>query len=59
MWRYKLVRMNLSGWEESQVKACETRLNELGSEGWEAVALIELADGWGMLFKMAHEVASF
>jgi hypothetical protein len=51
--------MNLSGWEESQVKACETRLNELGSEGWEAVALIELADGWGMLFKMVHEVASF
>jgi hypothetical protein len=59
MWRYKLVRMNLSGWEESQVKACENRLNELGSEGWEAVALIELADGWGMLFKMVHEVATF
>jgi hypothetical protein len=51
--------MNLSDWEESQVKACETRLNELGSEGWEAVARIELAGGWGMLFKMAHEVASF
>ena len=59
MWRYKVVPMNLSGWEESQVKACETRLNELGSGGWEAVALIELADGWGILFKMAHEVASF
>jgi hypothetical protein len=59
MWRYKLVRMDLSGWEESQIKASEARLNDLGAEGWEAVAVIEQAGGCGVLFKMAHEVASF
>jgi hypothetical protein len=59
MWRYKLVRMDLSGWEESQLKASEARLNDLGGEGWEAVAVIEQGGGWGVLFKMAHEVASF
>jgi hypothetical protein len=59
MWRYRLVRMDLSGWEESQIKACEARLNDLGGEGWEAVAVIQQKDGLGVLFKMPHEVASF
>jgi len=59
MWRYKLLRMSLAGWEDSQVKACEARLNDLGGEGWEAVAVIEQKDGLGVLLKMAHEVASF
>lgn len=59
MWRYRLVRMDLSGWEESQIKACEARLNDLGGEGWEAVAVIEQNDWLGVLFKMPHEVASF
>jgi hypothetical protein len=51
--------MSLAGWEDSQVKACEARLNDLGGEGWEAVAVIEQKDGLGVLLKMAHEVASF
>ncbi len=59
MWRYKLVRMDLPGWEPSQVSACEVRLNELGAEGWEAIAVIEQAGGWGVLFKMPHEVPAF
>ncbi len=59
MWRYKLVRMDLPGWEQSQIRACEVRLNELGGEGWEAIAVIQQPDGWGVLFKMPHEVAAF
>ena len=59
MWRYKLVRMNVSGWEQSQVRACEAQLNELGGQGWEAVAVIQQGDVWGVLLKMSHEVASF
>lgn len=59
MWRYKLVRMDLPGWEPSHVRACEVQLNELGGEGWEAVAVIEQAGGWGVLFKMPHEIPAF
>jgi hypothetical protein len=59
MWRYKLVRMDLPGWEQSQIAACEARLNELGGQGWEAIAVIEQDDGWGVLFKMPQEVPSF
>jgi hypothetical protein len=59
MWRYKLVLMNLPGREQSQIDACEGRLNELGGEGWEAVAVVGQGDGWWVLFKMPHEVASF
>jgi hypothetical protein len=59
MWRYKLVRMDLLGWEQSQMTAWEVRLNELGGEGWEAIAVVEQAGGWGVLFKMPHEVAAF
>jgi hypothetical protein len=41
------------------MRACEALLNDLGEEGWEVVAVIEQKDGWGVLFKMTHEVASF
>ncbi len=59
MWRYKLVRMDLPGWQQAEITACEARLNELGGEGWEALAVIERADGWLALFKMPHEVGTF
>jgi hypothetical protein len=59
MWRYKLVRMAPPGHEPSQIEDREARLNELGGEGWEAVAMIERADGWWLLFKMPHEVGTF
>jgi hypothetical protein len=59
MWRYKLVPLDLPGREESRIKACEAKLNELGGEGWEAVAAIAQADGWYVLFKMPHEVGTF
>lgn len=59
MWRYKLVHTDLPGREPSEIGACEAQLNELGGEGWEVVAVIGRADGWWMLFKMPHEVASF
>jgi hypothetical protein len=59
MWRYKLVRVDFPGWERSQVSACEAQLNELGSEGWEVVAVVPQGDRWCMLLKMRHEVASF
>ena len=59
MWRYKLVPMDPVGREESQIRTWETRLNELGGEGWEAVAVIQQTDGWYVLFKMPHEVGTF
>jgi len=59
MWRYKLIRMDLSGLEESQLRGCEARLNDLGGEGWEVVAVFEKKDGLGVLLKMPHEVATF
>ena len=36
MWRYKLVPMGRP--RESQIEAWEAKLDELGGEGWEAVA---------------------
>jgi hypothetical protein len=59
MWRYKLVPMGLPPREESRIKAWEAKLNELGGEGWEAVAVIEQADGWCVLLKMPHEVGTY
>jgi hypothetical protein len=59
MWRYKLVPMGPPGRQESQIKAWEAKLNELGGEGWEAIAVIEQTDGWCVLLKMAHEVGTF
>jgi hypothetical protein len=51
--------MALPGREESQIKAWEATLNELGREGWEAVAVVPQSDGWCVLLKMAHEVGTF
>lgn len=59
MWRYKLVAMGLQGRQESQIKAWEAKLNELGGKGWEAVAVIDQTDGWCVLLKMPHEVSTF
>jgi hypothetical protein len=59
MWRYKLVPMGPPGRQDVQIKAWETKLNELGGEGWEAVAVIEQPDGWCVLLKMPHEVGAF
>jgi hypothetical protein len=59
MWRYKAVCVSPPGRESSQIKALEAQLNELGAEGWEAVAVIPQADGWCVLFKMPYAVASF
>jgi hypothetical protein len=59
MWRYKLVPMRFPGWEESQIKAWEAKLNELGGEGWEAVAVVAQTDGWYVLLKMPHEVGTY
>lgn len=58
MWRYKLVRIDLPD-REAEIRACEAKLNELGGEGWEVIAVIERGDGWLALFKMPHEVGSF
>jgi hypothetical protein len=57
MWRYKLVAMG--SLSESKITAWEAALNELGGEGWEAVAVIEQPDGWCILLKMPHEVATY
>jgi hypothetical protein len=57
MWRYKLVAMG--SLSESQITAWEAKLNELGSEGWEAVAVIEQTDGWCVLLKMPHQVGTY
>ncbi|HXD98679.1 MAG TPA: hypothetical protein VN646_19165 [Candidatus Acidoferrum sp.] len=57
MWRYKLVPMGRP--RESQIEAWEAKLDELGGEGWEAVAVIEEADGWCVLLKMPREVGTF
>jgi hypothetical protein len=57
MWRYKLVVMR--SLSESQMTAWEAKLNELGGEGWEAVAVIPQADGWCVLLKMPHAVATY
>jgi hypothetical protein len=59
MWRYKLVRMEIPAREESRIEAWEAKLNEVGGEGWEAVAVIEQADGWCVLLKMPHEVGTY
>ena len=59
MWRYKLIRVSPPAREQSQIAACEAQLNGLGADGWEAVAVTREEDGWWILFKMPHEVASF
>jgi hypothetical protein len=59
MWRYKLVRMDLPGREDSQIKAWEAKLNALGGEGWEVVAVVGQNEGWYVLLKMPHEVGTF
>ena len=59
MWRYKLVHMGLLAPEESRIKAWEAKLNELGGKGWEAIAVMEQAEGWCVLFKMPHEVGTY
>jgi hypothetical protein len=59
MWRYKLVRMGLPIREETRIEAWEAKLNELGGEGWEAVAVIQQADAWWVLLKMPHEVGTY
>lgn len=59
MWRYKLVHLDLPEQESPQVMACEAGLNELGSEGWEAISVVQTAGRWWVLLKMPHEVASF
>jgi hypothetical protein len=59
MWRYKLVPMGLLAGEESQLKAWEATLDELGREGWEAVAVIKQIDGCCLLLKMPHEVGTY
>jgi hypothetical protein len=59
MWRYKLVRMGLPFREETRIEAWEAKLNELGGEGWEAVAVIQQPDAWWVLLKMPHEVGTY
>jgi hypothetical protein len=59
MWRYKLVPMGRPGPEKSRIEAWEAKLDDLGGEGWEAVAVIEDADGWCVLLKMPREVGTF
>jgi hypothetical protein len=59
MWRYKLVRLNLRGWEPSELGASEAQLNELGGDGWEAVAVIGEGDTYAVLLKMPREVGTF
>lgn len=59
MWRYRLVPMAPAGREEAQIRGLEAKLNELGGEGWEAVAVIAQTEGWCVLFKMPHEVGTY
>jgi hypothetical protein len=59
MWRYKLVRIDLPVGEEAEITACEAKLNELGGEGWEVVAVIPRGAGWLALLKMPHTVGTF
>ncbi len=59
MWRYKIVHVKPPAQEESEVKACEVQLNELGRQGWEMVAVLEQAGRWSVVFKMPHEVGTF
>jgi hypothetical protein len=59
MWRYKLVALGLRGGEAPQLDRWEAGLNELGVEGWEAVAIIEHPDDWAVLLKMPHEVGTY
>ena len=39
MWRYKLARIDLPV-GETGILACEAKLNELGAQGWEVIAVI-------------------
>jgi len=57
MWRYKLIPMGLPAGEE--IKTWEGKLNDLGAEGWEAVAVFQQTDGWCVLLKMPHEVGTY
>jgi hypothetical protein len=60
MWRYKLVPVRLPSRPDSHVEPLEAELNGLGSEGWEAVAVMQQIDGWcWVLFKMPHEVGTY
>jgi hypothetical protein len=59
MWRYKLVRLELPRVEPSEIATCEGRLNELGGEGWEIVAVIERGESLCAFLKMPYEVGTF
>ena len=57
MWRYKLVAMG--SLTASQIPAWEAKLNELGGEGWEVAAVLQQPEGWCVLLKMPHQVATY
>lgn len=59
MWRYKLVPMEALAREQSRLKEWEAKLNDLGGEGWEIVAVIGQTDPWCVLLKMPHEVGTY
>jgi hypothetical protein len=59
MWRYKLVSMGLLAHDAARISAWEAKLNELGGQGWEAIAVMEQADGWWVILKMPHEVGTY
>jgi hypothetical protein len=59
MWRYKLVPMDMPGRQQAAINSCEAKLNELGGEGWEIVAVIASGDSWLTLLKMPHEIGTF
>lgn len=59
MWRYKVVAIAVPTRHGASLEACEAKLNELGGEGWEAVAVIQQGDGWWVLLKMPHEVGTY
>lgn len=58
MWRYKLVPLMLLPEGEPRIAAWEAQLDELGREGWEAVAVLG-TDTPCVLFKMRRDVGSY
>jgi hypothetical protein len=58
MWRYKLVPLAALGPGDPRIAAWEAQLDELGSEGWEAVAVLG-SDTPCVLFKMRRDVGSY
>jgi hypothetical protein len=51
--------MDLPGREDPQIRAWEAKLNDLGADGWEVVAVVQPSDDCFVLLKMPHQAGTF